>query len=922
MLSEEIRLLFLSQGEEPKEPIYSGLTTGLISHITHGRYESVLFHPIFAALHIPTTIDALLVECDLFLKNPAHHVGIADAEVEYALLCFASASLLAFLQDTCVGPHIVFTNQSPLFSEASSTEHFRQFLQPLVDNEQLDFENLRSSNLLTVAYSLIHHLSQQKTNALKLRYFWEIRAISSIQKNLGNPSHTLNKLLSSALTEQSGIIQGLTLNETEKNVLTAQLYLEASHGYQLMERNKRAKEALQRCINSTPYRFKLTGRLGVRTEFQQDLRSQLVLVIESPNPDQISAFEETYFAWNPAAAISFDPNSDKEEVQLANIKATPISNASLPKIVEDKEKDILSVPKLIKTDEPTLEFRHSPLLSSIILTQATVLLPTVSVLRDDLIRSHFNAFVEFCFSNPTSFALFSYTLLLRARSELHVSRTFDRATLQMDALSAQFSDPLPDNFTRMHHIFSGILYPSHHRLRFEVAEDLLRIGAAASAFELFESLGMWNKMADCLVISGQTPRAKAIVEKQLEKDPNDQKALLSYGDVMEDIDSYLKVWELSNHKSAAAMRRAGMLSVKKQDWPNGVEYLKAGLAINAMFPSHQFALGSCCLRLNMFQEAVDAFRRCVQFSGESNSDAWSNMGAAYARMNKPENAYLCFEQAVKSDFNNWRMWQNLLFTSIDTKRLGQAVFCMNRLVDLHTAVEMPSLMQIVLLWEQMSDNDGKSLQTIAQDEAREEVLNLNSNDQLPEDDGDDDEEEFILPPNEKLCLFTVEGMDENVAEPVDYPLISNAEASSFQQITKQIDDLFRHIIDRSTLSTPDIVTLCLRFLKQSSTDTVRVLDLYNRRYQKGKNEECARYASDEGHFTKLTQYVVEMAEYTILQCKKTKDDPSPPKNWNLEAKRLAITIQSLLRQAQTYFSATAAFTSLSDTMAQLQQISQ
>ena len=88
-------------------------------------------------------------------------------------------------------------------------------------------------------------------------------------------------------------------------------------------------------------------------------------------------------------------------------------------------------------------------------------------------------------------------------------------------------------------------------------------------------------------------------------------------------------------------------------------------------------------------------------------EAWANLGSVYVRLGKKEMAYQALQEAVRQNFESWRVWQNLLYVSMDTGELATALQALNRIADLQPARLEPEL--IGMLVEAVSKEERTSV---------------------------------------------------------------------------------------------------------------------------------------------------------------------------------------------------------------------
>lgn len=94
-----------------------------------------------------------------------------------------------------------------------------------------------------------------------------------------------------------------------------------------------------------------------------------------------------------------------------------------------------------------------------------------------------------------------------------------------------------------------------------------------------------------------------------------------------------------------------------------------------------FMLGSAAFRSDNWKTAVRAFRTCTHLEPDSH-ETWNNLAAAYIKLNDKNKAHAVFQEALKYDYDNVKVWENFLWTSTDCCYFEDVIRSYNRLMDL------------------------------------------------------------------------------------------------------------------------------------------------------------------------------------------------------------------------------------------------
>ncbi|KAK4053889.1 hypothetical protein OIO90_003726 [Microbotryomycetes sp. JL221] len=409
--------------------------------------------------------------------------------------------------------------------------------------------------------------------------------------------------------------------------------------------------------------WELTGRLGKRTKFQVDEKTQLVVLAKDRTSNMTQTSTDAQAKVPEALALNDD----------TLLERTAFSTADGEAQADDKSPAANALSMIDPADQPHVSsFSQSVLLS---LSLLTIPYPTslVHLSADVLSTSQVSAFVSRVLQHPQNWSVHSMALLLRCRAEAGRSRTVERGVLQMQALVDQLRDGTP---TQVSALSSAVktedMAPAHERLsefhslalppawemERELATRYLSLGITKSALEIFTRLEMWEDVARCWaslerpdkgiavikdLLSGGKTETEEVAERRKGAgaahfrggEKREAKLWCTLGDLEKNAAHYEKAWDLSGHTSSRAQRSLGAVHWANQDYEAVRTSLRLALRINPLFPRTWFLLGCAEMRLEDWAGAQDAFGRCVALE-DDDAESWSNLASCHLRRGETE----------------------------------------------------------------------------------------------------------------------------------------------------------------------------------------------------------------------------------------------------------------------------------------------
>ncbi|KAJ3224590.1 hypothetical protein HK099_008199 [Clydaea vesicula] len=269
-------------------------------------------------------------------------------------------------------------------------------------------------------------------------------------------------------------------------------------------------------------------------------------------------------------------------------------------------------------------------------------------------------------------------LLLRSRLESDKTKTVERSALQLQALVDQFVLEESSAAERIKYIFM-IHAPSKWEMEAELGERFTSIGMITSALEIYLRLELWENAISCYQAlqkekkvrffecnSVTLLKAEELVLKQLELDSDSPKLLCILGDLRGDYSLHEKAWNLSGKRFARAMRTLGAHHFKKENYEKSIECYSKALEINPLYENSWFVLGCAGMRISNWEVSIKAFLRVVSLDD-----------GVHLR-----DAFRALKQSIKCMFDNFKVWENFLYVSLDLLEFREAILAIQRLTDL------------------------------------------------------------------------------------------------------------------------------------------------------------------------------------------------------------------------------------------------
>ncbi len=533
--------------------------------------------------------------------------------------------------------------------------------------------------------------------------WWRLRAFTVHSHVLDEPVAYGKKVfdpvnkLRDLLTARAAASKSTTSAGEERSrwsSLASRLILERGIALQRLGSDREASETFVDAAKENGLRYRMSGALGKRTKFQQEDKTQLVLLAKSVVADGGKEDEEAEKegADSRDKESAADDSGEKEEPLETGFasKANPEDQvAGMPSTFALNDDTLLEQTKFTSTapgaspssatgeagvDDDLLSLDPNAQPALAVLDQCTLLALCLNIRNTQaahgLTANQMQIFISRVVSHPRNWMVHTMSLLLRARLESTRTRTVERSVLQLQALI----DQMPTNDSSIQErlkFFHALDLPPKWEMQAELARRYASIGVTRSALEIFERVEMWEEVVQCLGMLGRQEEGVEIVRELLEGKKVEadvdvsvrrRNAVASSGEgsgsseaqevmyrrmdrareaklwcLLGDLEPssalshYSKAWQVSASSSARAARSLAGVHFTQSDFGQASKWLKYALKINPLYTRSWFILGCCYMRLEKWKEAAQCFRRCTALDDED-MESWNNLASCYLRM--------------------------------------------------------------------------------------------------------------------------------------------------------------------------------------------------------------------------------------------------------------------------------------------------
>ncbi|XP_044756166.1 tetratricopeptide repeat protein 27-like [Coccinella septempunctata] len=551
-----------------------------------------------------------------------------SSEVRSKIFKFGISCFVHFVQANFTGPDLG-TDVIEIFNNPKiEAIDFPKFL--TLNNEEINV-NTKHPILLVVSKCIFEKcLVSNIVNSL-----WTWRSMIVHQQIM----EELSPLLLSQADALKKQITTFNLQGYEKakfDIEFAQLYLTFRHV-------AKAKEHIYSADDILGVQYSLQGKLTKRTKHHEKDIAQLTLEI----------------------SLSSDNSEIKRPLVLdfeipKNVKAEKTS--SEPSSKANSNIKVISIPN---TEQ------------KLFLTRAHEML--VAKPQDDLQIDEIRPFIDLILNQKNTWAVRVATLLLRCKIEVKFGKVVEKTLAQCREILDCYDRPKPHVLTRFADVFSTGLVPMW-KVEIQCADVLMNLGLIKHALDVYKKVQHWEQVIACYNRLKSKQKGIEAIKSQLEKKET-VKMLCLLGDATDDVSCYEKAWELSKKRSHRAQRQWGHFFYSRKQYAECIPHYEKSVSINPLQSQVWLRLGYAAQQNENWHVAATAYRRYTNLEPDG-FQAWNNLAQAYIKINNKRSAQNALLEALKYNYENWKIWENLLLVSTDTYSYANIIKSYHKVLDL------------------------------------------------------------------------------------------------------------------------------------------------------------------------------------------------------------------------------------------------
>merc|ERR1719450_932986 len=280
--------------------------------------------------------------------------------------------------------------------------------------------------------------------------------------------------------------------------------------------------------------------------------------------------------------------------------------------------------------------------------------------------------------SPQSWSLHQAALLARTKLESKEGRTVERSLAQMETYLESIKVG-SRHYDRLRLVYDSTLLPIWEAEKM-LGKLMLSLGLTKDALDVFIRLEHWEEVIVCYSLLELRHKAAEVIKERL-KEKETSRLWCLLGDATDDVQCYHKALEISNNKSARAYRSLGLQHYFKKEYKQSIPLFEKSLELSSFQPLLILRLAFSSMEIENWDLAAKSYRNYCSFEMD-NFEAWNNLANCYVKLGQKERAWRVLQEAVRCDFDNWKVWDNLMVISLDIGAFNDVIRSYNRILDI------------------------------------------------------------------------------------------------------------------------------------------------------------------------------------------------------------------------------------------------
>jgi len=280
--------------------------------------------------------------------------------------------------------------------------------------------------------------------------------------------------------------------------------------------------------------------------------------------------------------------------------------------------------------------------------------------------------------SPQAWSTHLAALLARSKVEATASRTVERSLAQLETAVEKIKlDSSPADRLRLIHVSN---LPPLWEVERQLGKLMLGLGLTKAALDVFTRLEQWEEVIVCYTMLELRHKAAEVIRARLEERETARLWCL-LGDATDELDCYHKALQLSDNKSARAYRSLGLHHYFNKEYSLCIPLFEQSLDLSSFQPLLLLRLAFSAMDLENWELAAKSYRSYCTMEMD-NFEAWNNLANCYVKLGQKERAWRVLQESVRCDFENWKVWDNLMVISVDIGAFNDVLRSYTRILDI------------------------------------------------------------------------------------------------------------------------------------------------------------------------------------------------------------------------------------------------